>query len=204
MEPQVAARALEPFFTTKEVGKGSGLGLSMVYGFVKQSGGHLEIDSRPGNGSAITLYLPVAEQPAAQRGTGAGRSKGGEGKGQRILLVEDEPKVRKLARRILAGLGYQILEAADAAGALAILAERDDVDLLFTDIVLPGGMNGVELARRACRPGSNLKVLYTSGFAQQSLLEQGVALEKARLVGKPFRKEQLAEAVESVLAQAGR
>ncbi len=201
MEPEVAARALEPFFSTKEVGRGSGLGLSMVYGFVKQSGGHLEIDSRPGAGAAITLYLPAADKPASRHGTEAVPSNGNSGRGQRILLVEDEPKVRKLGRRILTRLGYEVLEAGDGAGALAILAKHGDVDLLFTDIVLPGGMNGVELARRARRLGPDLRVLYTSGFAQQSLLEQGMTLEKARLVDKPFRKEQLAEAVQAVLAR---
>ncbi|MEO8059181.1 MAG: ATP-binding protein [Burkholderiales bacterium] len=195
-------RVFEPFFTTKEVGKGTGLGLSMVYGFVKQSGGHISIYSEPGHGSTVKLYLPRAPASEsavfAEAGQGSAMPLGGTGT---ILLVEDDEAVRQYALVQLRAFGYTVVEAANGPSAMAILQQRVDVDLLFTDVVMPGGMNGRALAdaARALRPG--LRVLYTSGYTENAIVHHGRLDEGARLLSKPYRRDELDRAVREALAE---
>ncbi|MBV8168390.1 MAG: response regulator, partial [Alphaproteobacteria bacterium] len=197
MPPEIVARAFEPFFSTKGVGKGTGLGLSMVYGFVKQSGGDARIYSEPGRGTTIRLYLPRAQTgtgPADRVEAEAAGSRGGE----RVLVVEDNPALRRLSARQLRDLGYAVIEAANGPEALAMLGSGVSVELLFTDVVMPGGLDGQELAQRAqaMRPG--LKVLFTSGFTAAAGTAGDVALAD-RLLTKPFRKADLARRVRAIL-----
>jgi len=199
MSPEVLERAFEPFFTTKEVGKGSGLGLSQVYGFVAQSGGHVAIDSKPGAGTALTLYLPAATPlPAAARNSATDAAEN-EPIG-RILVVEDDPEVLEVAIETLRRIGYEVLTAADASAALAVLRREAEIDILFSDIVMPRGMNGVELARTALRLRPQLRVLLASGYprpARSSEIGGGSELEFAFL-GKPYRGAELAEALRAL------
>jgi PAS domain S-box-containing protein len=197
MPKEVLERAFEPFFTTKEVGKGSGLGLSMVYGFAQQSGGSAHIYSEPGYGTTVRLFLPLPAQAAelprrpAAHAAGAGR--------ETILVVEDEPAVRNVAVMFLTRLGYRVLQAADAEAALRVLEhEGGGVELIFTDLVLPG-MTGVELARQARARWPLLQVLYTSGYASGSVLEELAEDEIGNLVSKPYRREALAHMVRRML-----
>jgi PAS domain S-box-containing protein len=193
MTPEILAHALEPFFTTKEAGKGSGLGLSMVYGFVKQSGGRMTIDSQLGYGTQVELWFPVAtEMPAARPELDILAPRIGSGT---ILVVEDEPEVRRIALAFLRSLGYSPLEAEGAEQAFALLRQHADVDLLFSDIVLGGGMTGVELAETARRLWPRLPVLLTSGYERRAPDVKEAALKQFSLLPKPYRKEDLANAV---------
>ena len=197
MTPDVLARAFEPFFSTKPPGQGTGLGLSTVYGFAKQSGGHVKLYSEPGHGTTVRLYLPRAEAgsgslPAmAAAVTGGGR--------ERILVVEDDADVRTLAVSVLRGLGYDVLEAGDGPAALVLLRGGAAVDLLFTDLVMPGGLNGAELAEaaRALRP--RLKTLYTSGYTEAAAVRNGQVGRDGELLSKPYRRQELAESVRQAL-----
>ncbi len=198
MPPDVRARAFEPFFTTKGSGQGSGLGLSMVFGFVKQTGGHVRIYSEPGEGTAVKLYLPRARratpaEPAPRRT--AARAGGDEA----VLVVEDDTLVRDHLVGQLHALGYTVMDAADGPQALAWLDTDARVDLLFTDVVMPGGLNGRELAReaRARRPG--LKVLFTSGYTENTIIHQGRLDPDVTLLSKPYRRDQLAAKLRAVL-----
>ncbi len=193
MTPEVLARAFEPFFTTKEVGKGSWLGLSMVYGFVKQSGGYIEIDSAPGSGTRVDLYLRKTE-PERVAWTPRPEAAGPVG-GETILVVEDNPEVRKIAVSFLGQLGYRLIEAADGPAALAVLESKQVVDLLFTDIVMPGGISGVELARKALdlRPG--IKLLFATGYAEEAAPGGSALAAGGHMLSKPYRKDDLAQAV---------
>ncbi|HET9482368.1 MAG TPA: ATP-binding protein, partial [Xanthomonadales bacterium] len=192
MAPDVLARAFEPFFTTKPPGKGSGLGLSMVYGFVTQSGGHLGVESELGYGTTIELFLPRAPGSSA---TEPGPSRAGARPGsETILVVEDEPEVRGIAIAFLRSLGYRTLECADAASALELLARHPDVDALFSDIALGVGANGRELGREARRLRPDLPVLLTTGFDASTGPDEEFAL-----LPKPYRREELAQALRSVL-----
>jgi PAS domain S-box-containing protein len=197
MLAEVLARAVEPFFTTKESGKGSGLGLSMVYGFAKQSGGHLKIYSEPGYGTTVRLYLPVAQRTEARAAMAAGHDhpRGSE----TVLVVEDDEDVRQVAVGFLDSLGYAVLEAADPRQAMEMLERNARVDLLFTDVILPGGMTGVDLAREACARHGTLKVLYTSGYARGALPASGHVEEGSALLAKPYSREFLATMVREVL-----
>ena len=196
MSEEVLAHALEPFFTTKEQGKGTGLGLSMVYGFVKQSGGHLTVDSRLGYGTCIELHLP------ALQGTHAVAERPGEAAGARgeetILVVEDEPEVRRVALAFLRSLGYATLAAANAEEALAQLARHPDVAMLFSDVMLGGGMTGVELAHEAGRLRPGLPVLLTSGD-ERSLHGDGSPASGPAFLRKPYRREALSAALRRLL-----
>ena len=194
MSPEVLARALEPFFTTKEAGKGSGLGLSMVYGFVEQSGGHLQIHSQLGYGTRIELCLPCAPAVGgAMEATAAPAARRGH---ETVLVVEDEAEVRRIAVAFLHSLGYATREAADAAGALALLDTQPDIDLLFSDVVLGDGMTGFELAAKARGRRPGLPVLFTSGYEYASM---GATAGTFELLRKPYRREQLALALKRVL-----
>jgi PAS domain S-box-containing protein len=202
MTPEVAARAVEPFFTTKPVGQGTGLGLSMVFGFIKQSGGHMSIYSEPGQGTTIKLYLPEAAGAAAGATEDTRRQRIRLGS-ERILYVEDDEFVRLTVVEMLKGLGYQVLIAADGPAALAILERGEKVDLLFTDVVMPGGMGGRDLADAAQKLRPGLKVLFTSGYTENAIVHHGRLDAGVQLLGKPFRLSELSAKLRQVLdAQA--
>ena len=200
MSRETLERVFEPFFTTKEVGKGSGLGLSMVYGFVKQSNGHVTIYSEPGLGTSVRLYLPVAEghhnpQPLP-RGEEAGAPLGGA---ETILIVEDDPFVRSHAIASLESLGYRVMVAADGREALNLLATGARPQLLFTDIVMPGGISGWELAAEARGLIPGLPVLFSSGYPQETLARRGHVDPHAQMLSKPYRLAELAKRVREAL-----
>jgi PAS domain S-box-containing protein len=202
MTKEVIDHVFEPFFTTKPIGQGSGLGLSMVYGFAKQSGGHIKIYSEPGHGTTIRLYLPrFAEH---QEATPAVQDKAAvEGhKNELILVVEDDPDVRKLVLGMVESLGYRTIAAIDGPSALEALERVGKVDLLFTDVVLPRGMNGAALARVAQERQAGLKVLYMSGYTRNAILHNGQLDEGVQLITKPFRKTDLAQKLREVLDQS--
>jgi CheY-like chemotaxis protein len=203
MKQDVLDRAFDPFFTTKGVGKGSGMGLSMVYGFAKQSGGHVSIESKLGQGTSVHLYLPVSaresdvKQPTVELRQDLPAACGHE----RILLVEDEPHVRRFVSNQLAGLGYSVLEAEAGASALEILKkEQDKIDLLFTDLLMPGGMSGFDLVKHAREFLPALKVLLTTGYAAET--DAMLKDVKEVILKKPYKKQQLALALRNVLEQA--
>jgi two-component system NtrC family sensor kinase len=192
MDPAVAVRAFEPFFTTKEVGQGTGLGLSQVYGFCKQAGGYVHIDSAPGSGTTVELLLPeTAEQPpsAERRGSDPNPPPRAEA-GETVLVVEDEPDVMAMAVENLTELGYATLTAPDAASALRHLASDARIDILFSDVVMPGGMNGVELVAEARRLRPGLRVLLTSGYSASVNARQ--LPPDVPLLAKPYRRDDLA------------
>ena len=194
MTEEIKNRVLEPFFTTKAVGKGSGLGLSMVYGFATQSGGRLAIESSPGAGTTVSLYLPVALKvdfaPAADT-----RSATATSITRHILLVEDDDLLRQQVERQLIGLGYRVTVCQHGPGALERLGAVADIDLLMTDIVMPGGMNGRQLAARANELVPGLRTLFTSGFSDHASLNSEL-LERADFLAKPYRRVELAQKLE--------
>ncbi|HEY5209401.1 MAG TPA: CHASE3 domain-containing protein [Stellaceae bacterium] len=196
MPAEVIARAFEPFFTTKDEGKGSGLGLAMVHGFAKQSRGHVKIYSEPGTGTNVKLYLPrsqraVVEEPQApvmlQRGTAT------------VLVVEDDVDVRRIAVAQLTDLGYHVLDAADAEAGLKIFTETGDIDLLLTDVVLPGRLRGRDLADLVRRASPQTKILFMSGYTENAIVHDGKLDEGTLLLSKPFRREDLAKKVAQAL-----
>ncbi|HYD99178.1 MAG TPA: PAS domain S-box protein, partial [Alphaproteobacteria bacterium] len=158
MTPEVLAQAFEPFFTTKEVGKGTGLGLAQVYGFVRQSNGHIRIESQPGRGTSVHILLPAIAAPAAAEPLPAAEAQAPAGRSGTVLIAEDNGNVREFAAEVLRDLGYAIVEAHNGEEAMAILRQRDDIDLLFTDVVMPGALNGIELAKEARAHRPALKV----------------------------------------------
>jgi PAS domain S-box-containing protein len=201
MSPEVLERAFEPFYTTKEVGKGTGLGLSQVYGFAKQSGGAATIESKVGQGTVVRIYIPRADGQAAAGGVvrdGLGEMPAG---GATILVVEDDPDVREMVVGILSDLGYRTLVASNGPEALAILDRDRSVDLLFTDIVMPAGMSGTELARRASRLRPDLKVLLSSGYAREANPSHSARTEFP-FIAKPYRPMALGKKLEEVLSGA--
>ncbi len=201
MTREVAARALDPFFTTKGPGRGSGLGLSMVFGFVKQSGGHLRLSSEPGEGTTVKIYLPrAAAERVADQETWSHEA-GSVGRSEQILVVEDEESVRMLVRRQLGRLGDRPVMASDASEALAELDRSRGVALLLTDVVLPGGMTGVDLAREAVARREELKVLFMSGYAQDEIVHHGRLDPGVSLPEKPFDLHALAREIQRCLAE---
>jgi PAS domain S-box-containing protein len=199
MPPDVLEKAFEPFFTTKEVGKGSGLGLSMIYGFVKQSGGHVKAYSEVGQGTTVKIYLPRAGAEArVLRGPEIAPPAPPTGS-ETVLVVEDDPTVRAQAEQQLRALGYKVSSAADGPSALAALAANPMVELLFTDVIMPGGMNGRQLAEEAAKVKPGLKVLFTSGYAEDAILHQGRLEPGMHLLNKPYRRRDLATKVRQVL-----
>lgn len=200
MTPEVRRHAFEPFYTTKEVGKGTGLGLSAVYGFAKQSGGHVEADSEVGKGTTMRLYLPrsLEQQGDAYRETqelGKPRIGGGT-----ILVVEDDAEVRAMADIQLAALGYDVIDAGDGLTALAILDERPDVDLLFVDMVLPGGLSGPETVREAREKYPDLKALFVSGYPDKDIADLIVNGDDIAILQKPYTKSALADSVAAAMS----
>jgi len=198
MPPELLERVMEPFFTTKPPGAGSGLGLSMIYGFAKQSGGHLTIESEPGRGTTVRLYLPRAQTAGSDPVDGVANPalpKGDEA----ILLVDDNVEMRTVVRRHLASLGYQVSEAASGPAALAILRNDDNFDLLFTDVVMPGGMTGYQLAAVAQNLHPRLRVLFTTGYARALPGSDPVVAHPGAMLRKPYRKQELAVTVRAAL-----
>jgi signal transduction histidine kinase/ActR/RegA family two-component response regulator len=204
MTKEVLEQALTPFFTTKPVGQGSGLGLSMVYGFVKQSGGHIKIYSEPGIGTTVKLYLPRAGEPSAADAAVIGDAAAPRSVGDEVvLLVEDDMQVRRLALRFLEGLGYRAIVAEDAPAALEALQAAPRVDLLLTDVVLPKGVGGPALAREARTRRPGLKVLYMSGYTHDAALQAGEIDDETTLLMKPFRKADFARELRKALDDKG-
>ena len=198
MSEEVRRKAFEPFFTTKPVGAGTGLGLSMVYGFVKQSGGHIQLYSEVGRGTSVRIYLPYAEGAAAERGPATDAKRADLPKGsETILLVEDDPRLRRVLSRRLRSLGYEVIEADNGAGALAELAARPNIELVFTDMVMPGGMTGFELAQAAQALKPEVRILFTSGYAEPAIARLG--LSAGAWLKKPYTADELAEKVREVL-----
>jgi len=203
MTPEVAARAFEPFFTTKDVGKGTGLGLSMVYGFVKQSGGHVRITSEVGVGTVVRLYLPRSAQLAAAAGAPPAAARDLPRGSETILFVEDDPMVREHTGKQIVGLGYALITAENAIEALKLANDGYAPDLLFTDVVMPGGMNGRELALKLRERWPRLRVLYTSGYAHGQLTIDGESVPSKYVLGKPYRRADLASKLREVLDEPG-
>jgi signal transduction histidine kinase/CheY-like chemotaxis protein len=197
MPPEVIARAFDPFFTTKPEGKGTGLGLSQVFGFVKQSGGHVKIYSEQGEGTTIKLYLPRSKKAQEQKESLHDLPiSGGD---ESILVVEDDEGVRAAVADMLQELGYIVQRAENADRALAVLGSGTKIDLLFTDVVMPGTMNTRDMARRAQELVSGLKVLFTSGYTQNAIVHNGRLDEGVALISKPYRKDDLARKLRSML-----
>lgn len=200
MTLEVMQKAFEPFFTTKDLGKGSGLGLSMVYGFVKQSGGHIKLYSEPGHGTSVKIYLPRAEGDlSASAERIEERVVSGEKKMQLVLVVEDNKNVLKLTSSMIESLGYSVMVAETGEAAMDIFKSHPDIDLLVTDVMLPGAINGPILAKRAVALYPKLKVLFNSGYAEHAILQSGLLDGGVHLIGKPFRKQQLAQKIQEVL-----
>jgi signal transduction histidine kinase/ActR/RegA family two-component response regulator len=200
MDRDTVSRVFEPFFTTKEIGKGTGLGLSQVYGFVRQSGGHVRVYSEVGQGTTAKLYLPrfhgeVPAVTAAAPRLDAALLRGTE----TVLLVEDDDGVRAFSSGVLRELGYNVIEASDAATALAALGEPTQVHLLFTDVVLPGGLHGHKLAEEVRKRQPSVRVLFTSGYTRNAIVHNGRLDPGVQLITKPFTYDDLAERVRRVL-----
>jgi PAS domain S-box-containing protein len=192
-------RVFEPFFTTKEVGRGTGLGLSMVFGFVKQSGGHIKIYSEEGHGTSVKIYLPRAtglQQTPAEARVSANI----EGGNETVLVVEDDALVRRYVMTQIESLGYTTLEAANASDALRFIDETPAIDLLFTDVIMPGIMNGRQLVDEALKRRPGLKTLYTSGYTENAIVHHGRLDSGVLLLAKPYRKSELARMLRLALA----
>ena len=197
MSPEVLAQAFEPFFTTKAQGQGSGLGLSMVYGFAKQSGGHVAIASTPGTGTTVTLYLPRAQASADLVSPAPAAI--GVGGGETILVVEDDIQVRTTVVELLGELGYVVLAAANGQEALAVLASAPSVDLVFTDVMMPGPVKAMALVNEARQHHPGVAVLYTSGYPREGIIEGGFLHHGVHLLKKPYTREALAGALRQLL-----
>jgi len=195
--PEIMERVFEPFFTTKEVGQGTGLGLSIVYGFAEQSGGFAEINSTPGNGTTVSLFLPRAQQTESRTvaPTSTKQPKGNE----TILLVEDDGLVREATGTMLRGLGYEVVEVENGPRALEILDGGIELDLLFTDVVMPGGISGTMLAEQARQRRPELRVIVTSGYSDEVVQQDGFALYGVRLLSKPYTLQEMACTLREVL-----
>jgi len=200
MPPDVLAKVFEPFFTTKDVGKGSGLGLSMVYGFVKQSNGYVKITSQVGVGTTVSIYLPSVLPAGVQEDAPEKLAPGALPTGaETILVVEDDSLVRGYVVRQLQALGYKVIEAEHGPAALAKLETSANVDLLFTDVVMPKGMSGFDLAAEVRRQRPGLKILFTSGYAEDTIIPYGKLDSGTRLLPKPYRKVDLAREIRAIL-----
>lgn len=198
MSPELLEKVFEPFFSTKEEGKGSGLGLSMVYGFVKQSGGHVKIYSEPGHGTCVKVYLPRAVEAedvevAVDRGPIAGGS-------ETVLVVEDDEEVRETVVAMLSDLGYRTLKASDATSALSVIDSGISIDVLFTDVVMPGSLKSAELARKSKERMPGIAVLFTSGYTENSIVHGGRLDAGVELLSKPYTREALARKLRHVIS----
>ncbi|GAA3958625.1 response regulator [Allohahella marinimesophila] len=197
MTPDVLERAFDPFYTTKQDGKGTGLGLSMAYGFTKQSGGHIRIYSEPGKGTTFKIYLPRSYEAEIE----APMSSGGPvvGGSETILVAEDDPAVRNTAVSMLQKLGYRVLQAEDGRSALSVLKSGMGVEMLFTDVVMPGPVSSTDLVKKARALHPDIRVLYTSGYTQNAIVHGGRLDRGVELLSKPYRREDLAGKVRQML-----
>jgi PAS domain S-box-containing protein len=198
MSEDVQARAFEPFFTTKDVGEGSGLGLSMIYGFAKQSNGHVAIVSEQGHGTTVNLYLPRTKEVAQPKDKPNAPSLP-QGAGEKILIIEDDPDLRALTVRMVKTLSYDVIDVPDANTARDILLAGQRVDLVLSDIVLPGGLNGLEFADQIKVDFPTLKIIFMSGYPDKAAKQNGVLSAESVLLNKPFQRRQLAEALRDAL-----
>jgi PAS domain S-box-containing protein len=198
MTPEVRARAFEPFFTTKAAGKGSGLGLATIYGFARQSGGNVTIYSEPGKGTSVNLYLPRAGR-ATPAESGAATAEVHAGRGETVLVVEDDDRVRRLTARRLGDLGYRVLEAGQGAQALAVLAQAPAVDIIFSDLVMPGGMSGIDLAKLVRVRYPHIPIILTSGYSAGLMNQADLAQLDLQVLRKPYRQAELARMFRAVL-----
>jgi signal transduction histidine kinase len=201
MTPEVAARAVEPFFTTKGVGKGTGLGLSMVYGFVRQSGGHMSIDSAPGRGTTINIRLPTLglSSPRREASKPAPAPIAAAKRATTVLVVDDDGAVRSFLVAVCRSLGHRVIEAADGAAALQALAATPEIELLFSDVAMPNGMTGYELARSARERRPGLKILLTSGFPAKEMARQSGLDPDIRILQKPYDPAELGSSIAAAL-----
>jgi CheY-like chemotaxis protein len=199
MTADVIARAFDPFFTTKPLGEGTGLGLSMVYGFTRQSGGQASISSKPGQGTRVHLYLPRYTGAEALVELPAPTEKAQPGDGETVLVVDDEPSVRLLIHEVLEELGYNVLEAETGSSGLQILDQVGRVDLLVTDVGLPGGMNGRQLADAALVKRPDLKILFITGYAENAAIGDGCLQPGMHVLTKPFSLETLGGRVRNII-----
>jgi PAS domain S-box-containing protein len=200
--PEALAKAFEPFFTTKDVGKGSGLGLSMVFGFAKQSKGHVTIYSEVGHGTTVNLYIPRSEEDVSKENPTDDTPETAWGT-ERILVVEDDVQVRAVPANLLRKQGYDVVEAVDGKEAIECLQGDQQFDLLFTDVVLPGGMNGVDIAAKAERLQPGIKILFTSGYSENAVVNNGMLDCGATLLGKPYLPAKLIEKIREILDSRG-
>jgi signal transduction histidine kinase/ActR/RegA family two-component response regulator len=202
MTPEVMGKVFEPFFTTKPLGQGTGLGLSMVYGFVKQSGGHVAIYSEPDEGTTLKVYLPrfIRDETRQSSDVLSATAAQPRGSGETILVVEDDEGVRRASVEALRDMGYEVMEAADAMEGVRLVVDQGGIDLLFTDVGLPGGVNGRALAdaARNARPG--MRVLFTTGYTRNAILHNGVLDPGVHFIAKPFNLTALAAKIREVLA----
>jgi PAS domain S-box-containing protein len=204
MPAEVHARAFEPFFTTKGAGKGSGLGLATIYGFARQSGGNVTIYSEVGKGTTVNLYLPRAGRRTEEEAGAAAKPAVDTGRGETVLVVEDDERVRRLTALRLKELGYRVLEADHGAAALAALADTPDIDIVFSDLVMPGGISGFDLARRVRERYPGTRVILTSGYSAELLNQADVAELDLKVLRKPYRQVELARAFRAALAERPR
>jgi CheY-like chemotaxis protein len=218
MSAELLEKVFQPFFTTKAAGKGSGLGLSMVYGFIKQSGGHISVYSEVGHGTSVKMYLPRRMRPG-EVDTPAGEAVAIEKpavsavvteekpatppvevRRPKILVVEDQEAVRAVACGFLEDFGYEIVEAGDGFEALSRLQEHDDIDLMFSDVVMPGGMNGFDLAQAAQSMKPELKIVHTSGYPKGAMVHQDEPrFKEGFIIMKPYRREDLQRIIKDAL-----
>ena len=203
MSDEALEHAFEPFFTTKDVGQGSGLGLSMVFGFVKQSGGHIEINSIEGEGTSVSLFLPRAEGDVVAPAEEPASVVTPAGRGEHILLIEDDLKVREVTAATLSGLGYEVVDGTDGKAALEILAKDPEIELILSDIVLPGDLSGPGISARILEHQPDIKILLMTGYADRDRHGDGGEANRFPCLMKPFTREDLARRVRRLIDGAG-
>ncbi len=199
MSPDVLARVTEPFFTTKDQGKGTGLGLSMVYGFMKQSGGSLRLYSEEGHGTTVRMLFPCENARADPTGAQPSRSLADKRGTETVLVVEDQVDVGDYAETVLSEFGYTVLRAENADDALTLLDGAGHIDVLFSDLIMPGGMNGVMLAREVKRRRPKMRVLRTTGYLESSIERVDARGAEFDLIQKPYKRSELATKVRQVV-----